>query len=599
MREFTGLAPGHYRLAARALDRFGRAGPTLSRNFFLLAPWHRRPAALIAFSLAGVLFVAGLVRWRLLRLRRQNERLNQLVADRTRELELINAAKGDFLENISHELRNPLNGLSGLLELMHEDQLGPREVETVRFLKACTETLTRVFEEVLGYAKLEYGSVSVQRRPFLLGDLFCGLSDLFSPQAERQGGSIRIRLPEDFADGFEGDAGKIKTILGNFVSNALKYAPGSPIELSAEVRPAAVGAIDLFIEVTDHGPGVPLDEQELIFQKFVRGSSAARQGVVGAGLGLATCRVLARALNGDIGVESEPGHGATFYVRLLVTRAAAAPCPAARTVSTEAGRQLPAPPTAGLPALVVDDEAYNQTVMKGIALSLGYAVETAASARDAIALVEKAAFGVVFLDWELPDGKGGDIARFIRSRPGGEAPLIIATTAHDGEDMPRRCSEAGIDGFLLKPYNLERVGDMIKTLGVRRIHGAESSTPQALSPKDALNIEAFAHYARAVPARAAEAVQLFVASVDSELDVLQEAVAKRDADRAEFAAHRLCSLGGIAGAAECVRLARRLEAVARTRQTASLASLQHDLLAEWHRVRMRLAELPPISSSNE
>ena len=604
-REFTGLAPGLYAFAARAVDRFGLAGPATVYRFAIAAPWYRRPVALTSFALGTVLGLAGLVRWRLRQLRRQNERLNQLVADRTRELELAGAAKSEFLENISHELRNPLNGLTGLLELLHEEELKPRELELARSLKLCAENLTRGFEEVLGFAKLEYGCITVEKKPFLLGQLLHDLADMFAVQAAHRTNTLTVKLPANFVDGFAGDANKIKTILGNFVTNALKYAPGGPVELTAESQPAAGGMVELFVEVTDHGPGVPPDEQELIFQKFVRGSLAKNDGVTGAGLGLATCRVLARALNGSVGLESEPGHGATFYLRLLVARAAppsrvSGLATAARNDEPDGPARLLEPPKAppaaggaGEAALIVDDEPYNRTVLQGIALALGYRPETAANAEEAFTLIERVDFSVIFLDWELPGRKGGEVSRGVRARPGGAAPLIIATTAHDSDEARDRCLAAGMDGVLLKPYNLAQVRRLIAELRARCTAGPGSAAVTEDRPGQ-LDLEAFALYARAAPAQAAEAVPRFIAAVDRELDLLAQAAKTGDAAGAAQAVHRARALGSLIGARVLVEQAGRLETLARAGRSGELGPVLTELAAEWQSLRGQLAAAPPF-----
>jgi signal transduction histidine kinase/DNA-binding NarL/FixJ family response regulator len=582
-REFVGLAPGRYELAVRAIDRFGRPGGVTVREFLIPAPWYRHPLALAGFGLLGLAAVAGSWRWRLHRLRRQNQRLERLVSDRTRELELVNSARGEFLESVSHELRNPLNGLNGLLELLQEDRLGTREREIAASLRACAGQLTRVFEEVLGYAKLESGLIRLTPRAFSVRALLQEIADLFAVAAAAKGGSVRVVLADDFADGFEADADRLKTVLANFAGNAVKYAPGTPITLTAEAVPASTGRVDLHFEVTDRGPGLPADEQELVFQKFVRGSRARHAGISGTGLGLATCRMLARAMNGDVGVESEPGRGATFYLRVPVARTAVPPV--AGAVDVRPGEGSGDGRAAGA-ALVVDDEDYNRTVMRGIALSLGYEVAEAATGAAALARSAERRFDVVFLDWELPDASGGEIAGRIRAAGGEPRPWIIATTAYDGDDMPQRCAAAGMDGYLLKPCRREHVSRLLERLRVGGVGGAEAAAASA--PAGGLSFEAFEFYAKAEPQRAVEAAALFIAAVERELAQIAAAVEAGDSGSTASAAHRLRALGGIVGAAALVRLAATIEQEARARRVEPVRAAQAELAAEWARLRPQI-----------
>lgn len=303
-RTLENLAPGRYEFRVRSLDAFGQTGPAQTRSFAVLAPWWRTAPAIAGYVALALATGAGLVRWRLRHLRNQNERLNRLVAERTREIELASTAKSEFLENVSHEIRNPLNGLSGLLNLMKEERFDPRERELARSLRAVAGELQRVFEEVLSFSKLEYGYAKLRKRPFRLRRSLGEIVELFAPVARQHGCTLELEWSAPADDAFEGDESKIKTVISNFVSNALKYAPGGPVTIRVDANPRAAGAVELYIEVRDSGPGVPAAEQELIFKKFVRGSNGARDGTAGSGLGLATCRMLAQIMHGNVGIES-------------------------------------------------------------------------------------------------------------------------------------------------------------------------------------------------------------------------------------------------------------------------------------------------------
>jgi signal transduction histidine kinase len=282
-REFTGLAPGRYTFMARRVDRYGRAGDAVRYPFAVAAPWYWRWPVLSVGGVALAVAGWGVLRWRLHRLHRQRDRLDRLVALRTRELELSNTAKSEFLENISHEIRNPLNGIVGLVNLLKPERLAPAERDVARSLKASADHLRRVSEEVLDFSKLEYGYVTVEPRPFALARTLGEVVELHAETARRRGCTISLHAPADGDGQFLGDAAKLRTIVGNFVGNALKYAPGSPVEVRADWTEEADGTVQLFVAVTDQGPGLPVEEQELVFQKFVRGSGAKSAGAIGSG----------------------------------------------------------------------------------------------------------------------------------------------------------------------------------------------------------------------------------------------------------------------------------------------------------------------------
>jgi signal transduction histidine kinase/CheY-like chemotaxis protein len=619
-REFTGLHHGSYDFEVRALDRFGRAGPPAGYPFTIMAPWFLRWPALAAYVAAAAAAAGLLLRWRMVRLRRQNEKLNRLVAERTRELELSSTVRAEFLENVSHEIRNPLNGLNGLLGLLQQADLPPRERELMASLQVCARNLNRTYEEVLGFSKLEYGYITKDERRFSLGTLLREIVGGFAWQAGQQG--CRISIEEEggaaeidaaaqpagarnhaAADAFIGDENKLRTIVTNFVANALKYAPRQPVEIKVEQHPIDEASVSVCIEVCDHGPGIPTEEQGLIFQKFVRGTNAKSGQVAGTGLGLATCRVMAKALGGSIGVESEPGRGSVFFVRIPLRRAVApgggAPdAPAAAEAAGEGVRRGA--------ALLVEDEPYNQTVLRGIMMTLGYEAAVASDAREAAALLDEGAFDVILLDWELPGLKGGEIARRVRLRRDGERPVIIATTGHDSDEMRRQCHAAGMDDFLLKPYDLEAIRHAI----ARVLHARDAGTagddsvrapnrraagprPAGPGPAGALNLRAFEHYAAGAPEKAQEAAREFVHALDRELAALERCVRARDGDQVAQYAHRVCALGGLLGAGDFTDAARQLERLAHAGSDEQRSRALRALVGAAELLKRRLASRHP------
>lgn len=557
-RTFENLAPRNYRFEVRVLDRFGRTGPTAHHEFVVIAPWWKTTPALITGALLFAAVVTATARWRLARLRRQNEHLNRLVAERTREIELASTAKSEFLDNVSHEIRNPLNGLTGLLTMLNEDRLDSRERELTRSLKSVASNLTQVFEDVLQFSKLEYGYGRLERRPFALRPLLDEVVALFTAQARQAGCVLRLVWPNGLADGFEGDPEKIKTIAVNFVANALKYAPGAPVDIRVEATGENDGMVDLYLDVVDHGPGVPPEEQELIFKKFVRGRSARASKIAGTGLGLATCAMLAKMMNGSVGVESTPGHGATFSLKLLLLRTQRDEPASPRPPTT------PAPAIDG-PLLIVDDEPYNCTVLEGIARELGRIADTAATAEEALRRLGQRDYSVVFLDWELPDGKGGDIARALLARPRSPRPLILATTAHDSEEMRQRCREAGMDGFLLKPYNVASV----RLALARATHTDDALASTTPPPAANVHTDSFEFFSRATSTDPETARHRYLAELDAHTQAIAAALAAENLEVVWREAHRLRALSGLVQAIELNRAAARLEQSARTHDLAA------------------------------
>ncbi|MBE2214596.1 MAG: response regulator [Opitutaceae bacterium] len=561
---FTGLRPGRYTFRARSVDPFGRTGAEATLLFTLEAPWYQRAPAIAGYVLAGLLLVFGGVRWRLRHLRRQNERLNRIVDERTRELAHSNVVKNEFLENISHEIRNPLNGIANLVDLLRDAPLQTEERRLAQSLGRSTEHLKRVFSDVLGYTKLEYGHVQVDAAPFSLLQLLEDVVALFGVEAREHKTELTLRPAGDFADGFRGDAEKVRTIVGNYVSNALKYAPGAPVEIEVRSQPGDDAAHALvWIGVRDHGPGLSTEEQAKLFQKFSRGDRAKAQGVSGTGLGLALCRGLAELMEGSAGVISEPGRGSTFWLELPLERASR-PAPAA--VATHGSDDQAGPAH----ALIVDDQEYNQAVLRGIARRLGFAADVASHAGEVWPLIERHTYSTVFLDWELPGMNGGEIARRLRAHPHTRDAVIIATTAHDTDDIRQRCLEAQMDGFALKPFDTTRLRRILETAVSRRAGRSspasaaeETSAPTPGASEAGLNLSAFGDFAVGDPAHARQAVSLYLAALDDELTSLRASLASADREAVARRAHRLRSHASLVNGIALSTAAQHLVAAAR------------------------------------
>ena len=320
LREFSGLPAGSHSLLARGVDRFGRAGPALEVKFVIATPWYWQDWALALWIVAAAALAWSAHKWRLRALRHQSVRLERLVNDRTRELSLSNTAKSEFLDHLGHEIRRPVNGLASVVHKLEAGGLSAGQRTQAHLLHLATASLLKLCDEVLSFSKIDAGSAPVNERPFLLREMLprvlaeCGASE-----------AITVRWPANFHDGFVGDDTKFGIIVANLAANALRHAPGAPVEIVVTTAPHADGGVALLIEVADGGPGVPADEQEVIFKRFIRGSRALAERVPGTGIGLAMCQAMARLLGGSVGVESPseiarergwPGPGSTFFVRV-------------------------------------------------------------------------------------------------------------------------------------------------------------------------------------------------------------------------------------------------------------------------------------------
>ena len=552
---YASLPPGRHEfqvIASNADGVWNERGAVLA--FVQQAHLHQRPWFLPLLAAASVAAAVALGRWRVATLRRDKRRLEQAIAERTGELraakELAEAstrAKSEFLQGVSHEIRNPLNGIIGLTRMLRDAAPAASQQELLVSLRACSKSLARVFEEVLNFTRLEQGQVAVHEAAFAVAGLAAEVAAMFRASDRAPGAAVRVEVEPGVPEQLVGDEEKIRTILGNFVANALRHAPGSPVTLTVSADSVNEYAAGVTFVVTDRGPGIPEEEQELIFGKFVRGTAARGQRVPGTGLGLATCRALAELLGGHVGVDSVPGQGASFFLTLRLQRAQ----PRALPDDGRADGTLPARRR----ALVVEDQSYNQIVIRRIAEELGFEADVASDAAGALAWLGRQRYDLILLDWELPDLDGERLARLIRADRGTDHTVIIATTAHDGDDVRRRCAEAGFDEFVLKPLDRATVARRLDDISRRR---------RGVAGRGArLDTRVFGLVGRARPEGARQAADDYVRILGAELERMQLELKRDDRRALAGTAHRLKAHAGLVRAVELRDAAARLERDAR------------------------------------
>ena len=453
-REFTALRDGKYTFRVRTIAETGMVSPSTDLKFSILPPWWRSPATL-ALGLAAIGPACfGLYRWRVRLLRQRNVELENRVAERTLELAKASAAKTEFVANMSHDIRNPLNGIFGLTLALEDTPLNEKQTELVGTLRECTAYLSTLVDDVLDFASIEAGRVELRPVPYSPHELLHSVATALRTDAAVSGARLIVKVDPLVPKRCVGDASRIQQILVNYVSNALKYA-GGKIILSVGLPDAQLGKIEF--AVTDNGPGIIAVEQELLFTKFSRLRGARLSEISGSGLGLASCRLLANLMGGTVGVWSEPSRGARFHVILPL---AVAP-------------ELIAPIEPDLSAvkctvLLVEDTNYNAWAATAVLARLGLSCDRAATGAEALRLFAAKRHNLVLLDRNLPDMDGTEIARQIRRLEGvGARSILLAVTAYCTTEDRNLCLSAGMDAFVGKPLTPEKLRRALASSGER------------------------------------------------------------------------------------------------------------------------------------
>ena len=457
--------------------------------------------------------------------------------------------KAEFLANMSHELRTPLAGMLGTHDLLQSDpSLGPAQRRLVGLAQESSRSLLTIVNDILDFSKIEAGELTIESVPFSLSDLVESCRRLAAEAARDKDLALTVSIAPDVPDWFEGDPTRIRQILLNLATNAVKFTAQGRVAI-AVTRLDADGVPLVRIAVSDTGIGIAPDAVPRLFERFSQadGSMARRFG--GTGLGLAICKRLAALMGGEIGVESRVGEGSTFWFAL--------PLPLAQAERSIAGRPefLGAAPR-GLRILLAEDNRINQEIVTTVLERKGHAVALVGNGLEAVAaLQDGAAFDVILMDVQMPEMDGLEATAAIRAlerRHGRQARIpIIALTANAMSDEVERCRSAGTDAHVAKPVHWPDLFATIDRL-CRPENASERPTVRVLD-------EAMLEMMAGVVGR--ERIGDLLAVAMREIERRVDLLCGAEIEVAAFAteAHALVSLSGQLGFVELSELCRELE----------------------------------------
>ncbi|MBE0623013.1 MAG: response regulator [Burkholderiales bacterium] len=378
--------------------------------------------------------------------------------------------KDRFLANLTHEIRTPLNGIAGTAELLQHTALSAEQRPLAKALGASTQNLVELVNAMLDHAKMSAGHVRIERAPVQLQNLAQNLRDLFGAHAADKRLAYRVTVADDAPAWIETDGIKLQQIVGNLVSNAIKFTDSGSVVVNMHCAIAA-GAGDarrLVVEVTDTGVGIAPEQIKLVFDPFVQGDTAIDRAYGGTGLGLAIARQLAELLGGTLSVDSRPGTGSTFTLEVPVTLADAPPQAADAPPAMVAGPRAAESGAAEFRVLLAEDNSVNQLVACAMLERLQAQAEVAQDGIEAVDMAGKGDYQVILMDLQMPGMDGIAAAREIRRREqlAGKQPVpIIAMTGNSPDDYGDACIKAGMSGYIMKPVSLEQLRGILA--GVR------------------------------------------------------------------------------------------------------------------------------------
>jgi signal transduction histidine kinase/ActR/RegA family two-component response regulator len=370
-----------------------------------------------------------------------------------------NEAKSRFLANISHELRTPMHAMLGLTEVLLTSQLPKELLEHVRLMRSSGQLLTQLLNDLLDLSKIEAGRLTLERVEFSLVQLVTEISGLHEATAMEKRLTLRCVLEGDLKRMSVGDPLRIRQILSNLLSNALKFTERGTVLLRVRADEVTDGAFTVHFSVSDTGAGIAPEVLPRLFQRFEQAESHTSRRYGGTGLGLALCHELSQAMGGCIEVESELGAGSTFTFSVPLKVAptsggypAASPIPEVAHAPTR-------------PVLVVDDNPINLRVARALVEKLGFQVATASGGAEAVEKVRNTDYLCVLMDVNMPDVDGLEATRLIRALPGvrSTTPVVALTAAAMPEEL-ERTRTVGMNGYLQKPSSMEALNAILERL---------------------------------------------------------------------------------------------------------------------------------------